>query len=391
MKLSKKLVELIFTLVFVLLPARILAQDNVGQHALLEHLQHIPIIELNEIQQPTLSYIDFKTLLGVYDLTAPETFDVFRNETLTEDESIVWKLISGQRANVYAASRLFSHELTGLSDTMGFSILDVDSNLIIGSYTRASLMSLIGDFDTGNIISAIEANAFEEIQLSGEDVWTDANTDVMVFSGFGNPFRFLLTHPIYLSLQPNRIIGTEYEELAERLMAHHPNLEEFTLLEREDEVKAIIEILINTDADLIQLELYNSSITQEFDTQYFSTSPTNLGILPAYSYVALADYQLDGRVIHSIAMSYDTASDANPAVTEVVKRLATYDYDDLYSDFEFTFLEPQVIDYDGIYVVLVSISYPAPTRQDILDGDVRIMFNHWVRYYSTFFPIWVNE
>lgn len=141
-----------------------------------------------------------------------------------------------------------------------------------------------------------------------------------------------------IDVDPNIIMGT----VGEDLWAGFWRLYDLSrvgsyngLHDNNSEISAIAQTLVNIapNVEIIHVQIHNATTSEpiqsdRFPSLYPDIDLDNIGELPAYSYFAFADMQVEETVINSIALSYDSERDAKQAAEVVAERLAYFDVKD---------------------------------------------------------------
>lgn len=385
------------------LTSAVAAQEE-PEHPLLQLLALTPDIPEVLENVPAISFIDYAALEtarpGVGDFASGAEFNAAR---AARDESAgIWmanmqRLIAGPQGLAQAALSDGSSR-----DLVGFDLFDVDQALTFGVPPSIGNI-LLGDFDNGAIVAAYEARDYAVTQNEGVVILQRADgepgyTQSLAESNRAIPFGGELGRREPIALLDGLLLNSADETIVQALVATATG-EQRSLTARPSMVAAA-EALTSGEASLLQaafLDPRHVAITpmnmgpifqaleaqpspEELEAMLEPQTVEGYGPLPFYTMAVMADLQLGGDQVATLALVYDDEAEAEAAAAELATRLALFrdrvarrDEQPLIEMVEgASVAEPEVFAAsNGKFVALASVYYPQPENVlvDMLTGE----------------------
>lgn len=438
-----KRIVLFLSLILVLaLPAA--AQDAADeQHPLLALLALVPDAPTIFEQLPSLGYVDYVALdaarPGIPDFASAAEYTAAREAS--EPGPRVW--MANTSRMITGVDEIFQATLYGGAETRelaGFDAFEIDRAVIFGA-PPATVRILQGDFDAQAIVAAHEARGFAartegDLTLLARADGAPGTTMSLETRNPANPFGGQLGRMEPLILADDLIVNSASDEAIQTLLGMLTQ-ERRSLLARPS-IRAAAEALTDAEPVLLQASfldprhvaiaptgsamigamLAGTRTPEELERLMGPLIPDYYGTLPFYTMAVMADRELDGEQMATIALVYDGEATAQAAAEEMTARLALF-RDTIQRRHETPFMdeiegarvdEPQVYHSEstGKYVALASVLYPTPdntlvhmlTGEPAEEGDVGatytssgLLVRYWISalYARAFDVLYVNE
>jgi len=360
------------------------------QHPMLEMMRFVPDGPI--VYEALNSYINYEALQSTNGVTVdPSTFAEW--DSLEDYERSLWIHRSLRWTTGPSAQYIVQQE--DAVNVSGFDFFTMSQAVAFGNPPANGFVYSV-PLDRAGFESAMDTSRYEQTTIGGLEAWCPVEgCDV----GFDQNLRerdpaFIFDNSA-LGRRPPILVDGDYvattfpEELAE-LMAEAYTSDNNSLVDNED-YGALFRALVAFEADAgtlmqmstipaeeyLEIDLNDPDTTLEglpISANNLPSSWQNYGVLPAYTALAMADYQVDSEQIAAVMVVYDNETDAQIAAEELAIRvrdfageLVTGDGTPFIEILEGTATvnDPQVIaDDNGRFVAIASVSYPAPSEEE---------------------------
>lgn len=334
----------------------------------------------------TISYADYRAIEranGVPNPASRTEFDLMDETLQSWWQASLLRIHAGPPGFV----NLTTDKIATMPELMGFDYFDMDQALVYGAdpYVGTVVRSADGAFSLTETTKALSARGYSPRASATGIAWGlggDGMTNIDNIA-LGDPFggdvglasrvAVMDTHTVANSFLWGILLKTTEAHTGET-----PSYDELP------EYRVMARVLSPQGGDLLQAFILNR------EAGYQQQPHADLPPLPPYTLAAAADLQVGAQQVHRIVLLYADATDAEKALFQLPGRVAAFDNGWL-ETLNFTAPRLSVDERSGYTAVILDITAPAPTPQDVQDGafEPGLVFGFWATAIrqGQFFPL----